>query len=342
MCLFCCKRRYILIALCNSILGQNLYFCLNHPIKWVRLVGVIVAVDVYPTRWIFLLDDSTGASLEITCGRPVLDNKDVVPTTPAIGTHRPLDPPAQGLTATSRNIDLEGVDVGTVVKVKGGIGSFRGVKQLLLERISILRSTNEEAASWAENAAFRKEVLNVPWTISKKHAERARKRAEGLHQEPKAKEERRQPQAVGVRAQNKRCVSRGECGANKCQEEKDQKLGITDANMEKIQNQKLKRVEEKRLRKQEFERLKMQKEILKPVEEEHGVSNRPPKQDQLPVIEAEKDEGNIRAELLMRKKEQAQERRAEERQLRELEFERLKRLHADEQAERVVTAIVRR
>ena len=41
----------------------------------------------------------------------------------------------KGVTATGRDVDLRGVDIGTVVKVKGGVGSFREMRQMLLERI---------------------------------------------------------------------------------------------------------------------------------------------------------------------------------------------------------------
>lgn len=40
-----------------------------------------------------------------------------------------------GLSATGRTIDLTGVDIGAVVKIKGGVGVFRGEKQVQLERI---------------------------------------------------------------------------------------------------------------------------------------------------------------------------------------------------------------
>jgi len=117
--------------------GQNLYFHLNHPIKWIRLVGVIVALDIFPTRWILILDDSSGATIEITCGLPkpkystlLKEDLNGLAKTFAI-----LDTPTEGTTATGRSIGLRGIDVGTAVKLKGGIGSFRGEKQVLLERI---------------------------------------------------------------------------------------------------------------------------------------------------------------------------------------------------------------
>ena len=105
------------------------------------------------------------------------------------------------------------MDIGTVVKVKGGVGSFREAKQMLLERLckstcpsligdnemltlhrvstAIIRTTNEEAAAWAENTAFRKEILSEPWVVSEEDEERARRKAEGLDREKRAREERK-------------------------------------------------------------------------------------------------------------------------------------------------------
>ena len=120
--------------------GQNLYFYLNHPIKWVRLVGVIVALDVYPTRWVMVLDDSSGSTIEVTCGRSaaqVSTEKDkVVNGLILLGeaTHAG-EGSRVGTTATGRTLDLMEVDVGAVVKVKGGVKTFRGEKQLVLERL---------------------------------------------------------------------------------------------------------------------------------------------------------------------------------------------------------------
>lgn len=127
--------------------GQNLYFHLNHPIKWIRLVGVIVAFDVYPTRWIMILDDSSGTTIEMTCRRPG-PAKDFEPQLPGenvssiINTSDARGESMKGITAMGGEVDLNGVDVGTVVKAKGGVGSWRGEKQMLLERICILCLSN--------------------------------------------------------------------------------------------------------------------------------------------------------------------------------------------------------
>ena len=129
------------VHLRSQPIGQNLFFHLNHPIKWIRLVGVIVALDLYPTRWIALLDDSSGATIEITCGRPAPASTTQNTNAASLAEDRStgvggLDASScKGVTATGRDVDLSGMDIGTVVKVKGGVGSFRDVRQMLLERI---------------------------------------------------------------------------------------------------------------------------------------------------------------------------------------------------------------
>ncbi len=99
-----------------------------------------MAFDEFPTRWIILLDDNSGALLEVTCGRPPPPNNTTGSNDhniPIAGVAEPTIS-LEGVTSTGRPIDLKGIDIGTVVKVKGKIGSFRGEKQMHLERICML------------------------------------------------------------------------------------------------------------------------------------------------------------------------------------------------------------
>jgi hypothetical protein len=63
-------------------------------------------------------------------------------------------------------VDDQRLDIGTVIKAKGTISEFRGVKQLDLKRIWTVPTTNEEAKAWAETAAFKQEVLSRPWHLT--------------------------------------------------------------------------------------------------------------------------------------------------------------------------------
>lgn len=47
-------------------------------------------------------------------------------------------------------VDNQRLDIGSVVKAKGTISEFRGIKQIDLKRIWVVTTTNEEAQAWAE------------------------------------------------------------------------------------------------------------------------------------------------------------------------------------------------
>jgi hypothetical protein len=63
-------------------------------------------------------------------------------------------------------VDDQPLDIGSVVKAKCTISEFRGNKQLELQRISVITTTDEEVRAWAETAAFKQTVLSRPWHIS--------------------------------------------------------------------------------------------------------------------------------------------------------------------------------
>jgi hypothetical protein len=173
--------------------GKEVYHYGNHPIKWVRLTGIIVAIDEFSTRRVFTVDDSSGMCIECTCPAP----PPLVSTLPAhLGQGTAPNPiplssalavqnrksaqVEQGSTPTvvAPSIPWQDIDVGTVVKVKGRPGSFRGVKQVDIIKVEALRSTEQEVRCWNEALAFRKEVLRNPWVVSREAEEKCRKRAE--------------------------------------------------------------------------------------------------------------------------------------------------------------------
>jgi hypothetical protein len=151
--------------------GQNIYFHLNHPIRFVRLVGLIVDIELKANKYLLLtIDDSSGACIEVKTeirsvkeddhaeypSNTVVDNVDCI----------------VNWGVPSLFINKEVADIGTVVKLKGTLDSFRNVRQLKLERAWIVKGTNEEAKAWAETARWHCDVLTKPWVLG------AAKRAE--------------------------------------------------------------------------------------------------------------------------------------------------------------------
>ncbi|KAI9825389.1 MAG: hypothetical protein M1832_001119 [Thelocarpon impressellum] len=149
--------------------GQNIYFHLNHPIRYVRLVGVLVALEDYPRRTLLTLDDCSGATIEIVWPKRPPPSTPLRAPPPA-GTPAPAPPP------WIPDPPLDGIDLGSVIKAKGTLSNFRGARQLLLKRAAVIGDTNEEVRAWRELSTFRAEVLAAPWVVDE---EAARRLAEG-------------------------------------------------------------------------------------------------------------------------------------------------------------------
>lgn len=127
---------------------------------------MVVAVDEFPARRIYTVDDSTGVCIECVVDVPKSDPniKSGAEDQPAHGTHRVRVP--------------DGVDVGTVLDVKGGLALFRGNKQIKIEKATVVRSTEQELTCWEKTDNFRRKVLGKSWRLSDKTVRRCRKEAE--------------------------------------------------------------------------------------------------------------------------------------------------------------------
>ena len=171
--------------------------------KWVRVTGVIVAVDEYPGRNVYTVDDSSGMLVECVCVAPA-----PAPKMETIGVPRHLDQIAainrDATTSASEtkkdagsgkmdgenkgkagqktqpsvqepNVPWAEMDVGAVVKVKGRVGEFREHQQVEVVKVEVLRCTDEEVRCWNEVMDFRRDVLGKVWVVSKEQEEKCRR-----------------------------------------------------------------------------------------------------------------------------------------------------------------------
>ncbi|KAL8768362.1 MAG: hypothetical protein Q9209_005396 [Squamulea sp. 1 TL-2023] len=143
------------------------------------------------------LDDSSGLTVDVICKKNASISTALFDTTvDSHGSIRlnklPTKKDNEHVCITSHgNIDLKAFEVGSVVKIKGGISEYRGEKQVKLERISLIQTTSEEATAWAENATFHKNILCKPWVVSENHQRRAKRKAEGVEEEREVRQHRR-------------------------------------------------------------------------------------------------------------------------------------------------------
>ncbi|USW52017.1 Putative replication factor A protein [Septoria linicola] len=147
--------------------GQHVWFWLNHPIRFVRLVGYVCQVDmVAGGKYVLLtMDDGSGANVEVKIERPVAYREH---SGAVYSTNTTLDN-VQVMSEMSLPVVHIGnvrVDIGTVLNAEGKVESYRMSRQLIAERLRLVNDTNEEAVHWSKTAHWKRNVLNKPWFLS--------------------------------------------------------------------------------------------------------------------------------------------------------------------------------
>ena len=197
---------------------KPLFHYKNHPIKWVRVTGVVVAVDEYQGKNVYTVDDSSGMCVECVYVAPTPAPKDL-----AIGVPAHLNQLAaihQASTSASETKKVTGIgekektapsvqdpivpwaemDVGVVVKVKGRVGDYWKQIQVEVVKVEVLRSTDMEVKCWNEIMEFKRDVLGKAWVVTKAEEEKCLKlrnrelrgkgKGIGKNKDEKRKEER--------------------------------------------------------------------------------------------------------------------------------------------------------
>ena len=159
-------------------LGQKIFHYLNHPVQWVRLVGVVVAIDEFYGRVCYTIDDSSGRTIECVCKAPPK------PEVPLPKEHDPFSKqkPVEFAKVDDPMISedgprLKGIDVGHVVKVKGLVTTFRDVRQIEMKRIHVVPDTSAEVGEWSARTAFMKNILSKPWVVTEDQEKACLKKA---------------------------------------------------------------------------------------------------------------------------------------------------------------------
>ncbi|KAI1118282.1 hypothetical protein F5Y14DRAFT_258324 [Nemania sp. NC0429] len=164
-------------------------FCLNHPIKWVRITGVVVAIDDYYGHRVYTVDDSTGKCIECTLTVPTVTsdktrhvnnsgNNDtstgahIAPAKIATLAHTADTNATNGPLKIPPPADI---DVGTVLDVKGTVKLFRGQRQITIWKLTRVLSTNQEVLFWDKIRDLRRDVLSKPWVLKDREVRRCRK-----------------------------------------------------------------------------------------------------------------------------------------------------------------------
>ena len=111
------------------------------------------------------------------------------------------------------------IDVGHVLDVKGGLKVYRTTKQIEVEKIVHLRSTQQEMHFWNKITQLRREVLSKPWKVDAQERRRCRRQAKGSNgettgrrsgPEPGAASKKTKPLPTGLEKKKKKRVGAAE------------------------------------------------------------------------------------------------------------------------------------
>lgn len=144
-----------------------------------RIAGVVVAVDERESKRIYTIDDSSGATIECVVAvgpRVVPGNSAATATATATAAGQAASKPnvAHPLPVVDAPID-----VGHIIDIKGSVGTWWEKRQIRAQKISHLRSTEQEMLFWEKVTLLRREVLSKPWTLDPREVRRCRREEEG-------------------------------------------------------------------------------------------------------------------------------------------------------------------
>jgi len=144
--------------------GQDIYFYGNHPIRFVRIVGLLVDIETRGRYTILSVDDSSGACIDVKItSRPVkLGDEGEYPSNTTIDN---VDVKLEWGIPTL-HLDFKPIVLGSALEFKGTISVFRATRQLDLKRLLPVPNTNAEAAAWVKTAKWKQNVLSRPWVLT--------------------------------------------------------------------------------------------------------------------------------------------------------------------------------
>ncbi|KAA8572756.1 hypothetical protein EYC84_003341 [Monilinia fructicola] len=147
--------------------GKLIHHYLNHPIRYVKLIGLIVSMDDFAHRRVYTLDDSSGACIECVALLPSSSAR-------AASQSQPAPPPEPSI--EHPQVPWADVQECKVVRVLGVVGTYMTRPQLHIVKMGVVGTTELERRWWDECARLKREVLGREWRVSREEVARWERR----------------------------------------------------------------------------------------------------------------------------------------------------------------------
>ncbi|QSZ30743.1 hypothetical protein DSL72_000301 [Monilinia vaccinii-corymbosi] len=153
--------------------GKRIHHYLNHPIRYIKLIGLIVAIDDFSRRRAYTIDDSSGACIEC------------VALLPPPSKHSTSNPNSQAAPPPSKptepsiehpQIPWENVEECKVVRILGVLSTYMTMPQIQIIKMGVVGNTEGERKWWDECRRLKREVLGREWRVSQEEVARWERR----------------------------------------------------------------------------------------------------------------------------------------------------------------------
>ncbi|KAF7957682.1 hypothetical protein EAE96_003254 [Botrytis aclada] len=144
---------------------------LNHPIRYIKLIGLVVSIDTFARRRVYTIDDSSGVCIECVALLPLS------PSGAPPNSHPP--PPPSSPSISTPQIPWNDISECKVVRILGIMGSYMQSPQLQIVKMGVVGSTEVERKWWDECRGLKDPetgVLGREWVVGREEMERWRRR----------------------------------------------------------------------------------------------------------------------------------------------------------------------
>ncbi|KAF7941299.1 hypothetical protein EAE99_000936 [Botrytis elliptica] len=151
---------------------------LNHPIRYVKLIGLVVSIDTFARRRVYTIDDSSGVCIECVALLP-LPSSEAASNSNSNSNLNCHPPSSSSPSITTPQIPWNDITECKVVRILGIVGSYMQVPQLQIVKMGIVGSTEVERKWWDECRELKdpeRGFLGREWVVGREEMERWKRR----------------------------------------------------------------------------------------------------------------------------------------------------------------------
>ncbi|KAM3075528.1 hypothetical protein ACMFMG_007671 [Clarireedia jacksonii] len=186
----------------------------HHPIRYIKLFGVLVSIDDFFRRRVYTIDDGSGACVECVALLPAPSPSLPAGSSTTNPAYHPGNKESEPHSVANPSIPWSLISECSILRVLGTVSQFNGMIQLQVVKITVVGSTDVERKWWDECADFKRDVLGKEWVVSEEKIKR--------HMREKEKA-RRGDEKIRKRTREREDANDGRQRHNKSSEEKDEK-----------------------------------------------------------------------------------------------------------------------